>query len=119
MKDYLSVIEYGGKKILYANHQECSEDEITEHVKQSEEIVIKMKNTGLLMLIDLRNCDLSESTVNQLRETAKKIKDFVFRTAILGVTGVRKLVLISINKESGIGAKAFENEDEAKKWLIS
>lgn len=119
MKDYLSVIEHRGKKILYANHQNCTPDEITQQIKQSEEVILKMNNPDLLLMVDVRNCEVSEETVEQFKETGKKIKNFRSRTAVLGITGVRKLILISVNKLAGLEAKAFENENEAKDWLIS
>lgn len=118
MKEYLSIIEQSGKKILCANHQEASPEELLEQIKQSEEIILKMNNPELLLLIDIRNCDLTEDAVNQFKDTAQKIKNFRQRTAVIGVSGIRKLLLISINKFTGIEAKAFDDESSAKNWLV-
>lgn len=119
MNQYISIIEYKNKKILYANHQNTLPDFIISTIKQTEDLVIKMDNPELLLLVDVRNCELPDEVIEQFKITAQRIKDCRKKTAVLGVTGIRKILLIAINKFSGIEAKAFDREEEAKEWLVS
>ena len=118
MTKYITIVEHRDKKILYANHQDCGSEIIVATIKQSEELIIKMANPDLRLLVDIRNCEITNEVVNQFKETAKKIKDYRKKTAVLGITGVRKVMLIAVNKFSGIEAKAFDDEISAKEWLV-
>ena len=118
MTNYITILEHRDKKILYANHKDCGAEIIISTIKQSEELILKMANPDLRLLVDVRNCEITAEVVEQFKVTAKKIKDYRKKTAVLGITGVRKVMLIAVNKFSGIEAKAFDDEISAKEWLV-
>lgn len=118
MTKNISVLEHKGKKILYANHQNCNAEHTINTIKQSEELIINMSNPDLRLLVDIRNCEITGEVIEQFKITAKKIKEYRKKTAVLGIKGVRKVMLIAVNKFSGIGAKAFDDEITAKEWLV-
>lgn len=118
MEKNISVLEHKGKKILYANHQNNNAEHIIKTIKQSEELIIKMSNPDLRLLVDVRNCEITAGVIEQFKETAKKIKQYRKKTAVIGVKGTQRVFFIAVNKFSGIGAKAFDDEIRAKEWLV-
>ncbi|MFA8342320.1 MAG: STAS/SEC14 domain-containing protein [Rhodothermaceae bacterium] len=115
----ISVLEHRGKKILYANHQNNSAPHIIDIIRESEELIIKMSNPDLRLLVDIRNCEVTPEVVEQFKITAKKIKQYRKKTAVLGVTKMQRVYLVAVNKFSGIEARAFDDEITAKEWLVT
>jgi len=115
----ISVLEHKGKKILYANHKNNNAEHTIDIIRQSEELIIKMSNPDLRLLVDITNCEITPEVVEQFKITAKKIKQYRKKTAVIGVSKVQKILLATVNRFSGIDAKAFDDEITAKEWLVT
>ncbi len=119
MNKYLSIVEYRNQKILLANHQNQNTQEIIDSIKQTEQLIVKMNSDNILLIVDISNCEMNQEVVSQFKATAKIIRPFIKRAAVIGVKGVLKVSLIAINKFSSIQARSFNSLDEAKEWLTS
>lgn len=116
------IIEHKGIEIIYIDYQ---------NLKKAEEFEKKVKATverakfyrendikDLLVLTDLRGAFIVGEASKYLKESTKLGKPFVKKSAVIGITGAKKVILNIINRFSGYQTKAFDTAEEAKDWLI-
>jgi hypothetical protein len=113
-------IEYKGKKIFYQNfaghffNYEAVKDELDEVQK----VVISQPKNSVLVLADFTDTAIAGDLMQALNASSTLTKDFVKRTAVLGVTGIKKRLAEILTKLTGQELKHFESEAEAKNWLV-
>mgnify|MGYP001769268534 CR=1 FL=1 len=54
-----------------------------------------------------------------LKDFSKAITPYVIASANVGVTGLKKIIVMSLNKLTGRDLKLFDTREEALEWLIS
>ncbi len=112
-------IEYKGVEIMINDYTNLSGEEFIKTIQTLTENFVSLDKKDALLLIDIRDSYTNKDIVEAFNIGGKAIKPFTKKTAVLGVTGVKKILLNVVNKLSNIGAKPFTTEEEAKDWLIS
>ena len=112
-------IEYEGKEILCDDYTNLQGEELVETIEVLTNHLIDSGKKEILLLIDLNNSYTNKEVVNAFTEAGKRVRPVVKRTAVLGITGVKKVLLNVVNKLSSIDANPFSTEEDAKKWLVS
>jgi len=112
-------IEYKEVKILINDYSNLTGENFIETLQILTEHFLKQNYEDILLLLDIRNSYSNMEIIEALNISSKRIKPFVKKSAVLGVTGVKKILLSVVNKISSLGAKPFVSEEEAKEWLIS
>ena len=118
IEERIKWINYKGKEILLDDYTNLQGD----YVEIIEALTNHLINSGkkeILLLIDLNNSYTNKAVVNAFTEAGKRVRPVVKRTAVLGITGVKKVLLNVVNKLSSIDANPFSTEDAAKDWLVS
>ena len=118
IEERIKWINYKGKEILLDDYTNLQGD----YVEIIEALTNHLINSGkkeILLLIDLNNSYTNKAVVNAFTEAGKRVRPVVKRTAVLGITGVKKVLLNVVNKLSSIDANPFSTEEDAKEWLIS
>ena len=119
--------KHKNKEILLGDYSNItSQEEYIKIIRQATTKSIKDIKTryenpdhAVLMLIDIRDSIIGTETLSVFKENAKKIKPYIKKVAVLGIHGVRKILLESIVWFSGLDAKPFDSQEEAKDWLVS
>lgn len=119
--------KHKNKEILLGDYSNItSQEEYIKIIRQATTKSIKDIKTryenpdhAVLMLIDIRDSIIGTETLSVFKENAKKIKPYIKKVAVLGIHGVRKILLESIVWFSGLDAKPFDSLEEAKDWLVS
>ena len=109
---------YKGKKILYNDYRNLQGSEIPDILDAILSLTLKSGEKGYLNLVDVRDSYANKETIDAFNKGAKAVKDITDKTAVLGITGVKKILLNVVNKFSNMGAKAFDTIEEAKEWLV-
>ena len=112
-------IEYKGVEILLNDYTNLTGENFIETLDILTEHFLAQKRKNILLLLDVRNSYSNKEIIEALNASSKRIKPFLKKSAVLGVTGVKKILLSVVNKVSDLGAKPFTTEDEAKEWLVS
>ncbi len=73
---------------------------------------------SVLLLVDVRDTVGSAEAVQLLKNSTVRTKKHVRKTAVIGVSGYRKVLLDAINRFSGRNITAFDDLDAAKDWLV-
>ena len=111
-------IDYNGKEILLNDYTNLQGDYV-EIIETLTNYIMKSGKQEILLLIDLNDSYVNKAVVNGFTEAGKRVRPVVKRTAVLGITGVKKVLLNVVNKLSSIDANPFSTEDGAKEWLVS
>jgi hypothetical protein len=114
----VSWVEHKGKKILYADYRNQSGPAMMLTL-EAELIEIRKHGKGVLLLADFRGATTNDDFMTKAKAAGKELRELSHRSAALGITGVKKILLAAYNTFSGDKIKAFDTEDEAKAHLLT
>jgi hypothetical protein len=69
------------------------------------------------VLVDVRGVMMSSEAVRALKESTRDDKAMIEKTAIVGITGVKRILADAIARFSGTDTKYFDTKEEAMEWL--
>jgi hypothetical protein len=119
-----SWIEYGGKRILhmdlsnFGSNMRGFEAELNEAVSTIGQEMYQMPEHSVLVLVDLTNTSMTQASNKLLSERVTDTKKYVLKTAVVGMTGIRKVFLDYFARLASAETGGFEGVEEAKKWLL-
>jgi hypothetical protein len=117
--DRLSIINYKGKEILYFNHQGLSGNDLLQGCKNANEFIKNYQKDNTLTLANFTDTVASQELMDYLKsEESKNIEKKVVKAAVVGISGIKKILLNAFNAVMGGKYKAFETEEEAKEYLV-
>jgi hypothetical protein len=120
MKREHQTITYKGHEIIFFDYSGLRGKELLEQLQVNTRLVLDAPHNNLLTLSDFRNTYADEELVAYLKcEESKAAAQKTRKKAVLGITGLKKMFLNMYNTFTGVGARAFDNEDAAKEYLIS
>jgi hypothetical protein len=71
-----------------------------------------------LVLVDIRNTVTSSEVVSLMKESTARTKGRVQKLAVVGVTGMQRVLAWAVTRFSGETLHLFDNIDDAKEWLV-
>ena len=71
-----------------------------------------------LVLVDIRNTVTSTDVVSLFKESTARTKGHVAKTAIVGVTGVQRILAQAVARFSREPLHLFDETEEAMDWLV-
>jgi hypothetical protein len=116
--------EYEGKIVLYmdlSNFKENMrgfEEEITTAIKTLGPRMYEQPLSSVLVLVDLRDTTMTQKATSFLTEAIKDTKKYVQRTAVVGMTGIRKVFLDYFSMLASSETGSFEDTESAVRWLL-
>jgi len=111
-------ISHKGKDILYEDYTNLTGEQIAQLVPAITKLTEEKDYKDILLLLDLTNSFANKEATNAFGESGKISKDRLKKTAVLGITGVKKVLLNFVTKVSNVDAKPFSTEEEAKDYLV-
>lgn len=113
-------IEHKGVKIFFQDFSNLNDDvqSIKRELEQVQAEVVNHPKDSLLILSDFRGTNISGEAMSLLNEASAKTKDHVHKTAVLGVTGIKRTLGDLLTSFTGQQLKYFSTEYAAKDWLI-
>ncbi len=108
-----------GQWILYLDCRNLGEEELLQILDEAKEALSPM-TAKVPVLANVEGTVLSTEFMEKLKELAAEVyTKKVDYSAIVGVSGVKKVLLSSYNFLLKQDMKAFNTEEEALKWLTS
>ena len=113
-------IEHKDKKIFFQDFSDLNEDveAIKQELAQVQAEVLSHPKDSLLILSDFRGTNITGEIMPIMNEASAKTKDHVHKTAVLGVTGIKRALADLLTSFTGQQLKYFNTEYAAKEWLI-
>lgn len=113
-------IEHKGKKIFYQDFSGLffNAQAVKEELVAVQAVVIKEPTGSVLVLSNFSDTTIGTDVMPLLNAASKMTKDHVQKTAVLGVTGIKRTLGDLLSRLTGQELMYFSTENEAKEWLV-
>ncbi len=95
-----------------------AEELIAEADRIHKEARAHLSGTKAKVLVDVRGTMMNAEAVQALKDSTRSDRAMVERTAIVGITGIKRILADAIARFSGTNTKYFDTKEEALEWLI-
>jgi len=107
-----------GKKVFYADYSNLNSEQLKAEGASVEPVLCSMAKNSVLVLADVRGTYGTPDTMNVLKGITATTKFHVHKRAVVGVTGVQRILLRALNQFSGQETVSFDTIDSALDWLV-
>lgn len=114
-------VEHNNKKILKQDFANLffNIQAVKNELAGVQEIVLSQPENSVLILSDFTNTEISGDLMSALNQASKNTKPYVKKTAVLGVTGIKRTFGDLLSRITGQPLVYFSNENEALDWLAA
>ncbi|MBI5965058.1 MAG: hypothetical protein HY863_16380 [Chloroflexi bacterium] len=112
-------IEHKGKKIFYQDYSNhfFNEEPVKQELAEVQAIVIGQPVDSVLVLTNFTNTEITKNLMPLLNEASIATKSHVHKTAVVGVTGIKRTLGDLLSRITGQPLMYFTSEFDAKEWL--
>ena len=82
-------------------------------------VVCQQAPGSVLCISDVRDTVASSEAMAIIKNSAKRTNLYVRKQAVIGVTGVRRVLADAVVRFSGQKLSLFDNLEKAQEWLVS
>jgi len=107
-----------GKKILLISYRDLSPEQKLAQIREATQIIQASGSSENLTLTDVTDCFVDKEFIELAKQEGKKSLALTKKAAIVGVTGIKKILLDAVNKFSSKPRKPFSTIAQAKDWLV-
>lgn len=111
-------IEYKEAKILYSDYRTLNPNEMIAQLQQETRLILQQKEP-ILYLANVTNTVISSEFMKEVNKDGRLTRTHVKKSAIIGVIGLKAIMLNTFNMITGIQARAFTDEIDAKEYLVA
>ena len=120
MVERIRWIEYKGKKILYFDFSGLTGDQLrVKIIEPSGSYYKNLDEHSLLSLANVTGAYVNIDFMNRAKVILAERSKYNKKSAVVGITGVKKVLIKAITRSSGHTFKLFDAEEEAKEWLVT
>ena len=120
LRNRVRIDKHLGKDVLRTDYSHLkTAEEIYAVIEHSWNALSKRPPQSLLSLIDVTEIFFDTEIVTRLRDAAKKNEPYIRATAIVGVTGLKRVFIPVIAAFSKREFKLFDTTEEALKYLVA
>ncbi len=113
MSDRVKWEVFNGVKYLFTDYSALEKEGISKIMEEAESEIIKQPINSVRIISLVNNSFFNDEIKNLASKYAQKIKPYIFKTAAVGFTGFKTIILKVISP----AAKTFVTLDDAKKWI--
>jgi hypothetical protein len=118
-QDKTGSYDYKGCKIIFLDLNGVAPEGIKSRVELAKTLIFASQPNSVLILTDFRDMRYDKERTDYAKQVSIDIKPFVKKSALLGIEGLKKIILNSIIAFSGrTNMKPFAEVKDALEWLI-
>jgi hypothetical protein len=113
-------IEHNGKRILYQDFANLfyNWEVVRDELLAVQEVVLAEPYNSVLALSDFTNTEISGNLLPIMNASSKATKSHVRRTAVVGISGIKRTFGDLLSRITGQQLMYFTNDVQAKDWLV-
>lgn len=113
-------IEHKGKRIFYQDFSKnfYNAAVVRKELAAVQEIVTAEPKDSVLVLSDFRDTNVGSELLSSMNAASAATKAYVHKTAVLGVTGMKRKLADLLTALTGQSLKYFDDFESAKNWLV-
>ena len=117
--DRVKFITHQGREILFLDFSNSKADEALQVIADAKKVVSTKPKNSLLTLTDVTDARFNDAVSNGLKDLTTHNKPYVKAAAIIGITGLKKIIFSTVMAFSKRNIESFSNAEQAKSWLAS
>jgi acylphosphatase len=112
-------IEHNGKKIFYQDFSNLfyNTKAVKEELANVQGIVLNEPESSVRVLSNFTNTEFTSELMPIMNEASKITKSHVRKTAVLGISGIKRTFGELLSRITGQPLMYFSNEFQAMEWL--
>jgi hypothetical protein len=113
-------ITHKGQKILYCdytNYPESEFEKLKAELEEVEAVITREPKDSVLGLTDIRGSVATSEVIALFKGAASRTGPHIRMQAVVGVSGVKKVLFDVVVRLSGQNARTFDKVESAKEWL--
>ena len=111
--------DYNGRKIIFLDLHGVQPEGIKSRVELAKTLIFASQPNSVLLLTDFRDMRYDRERTDYAKQVSIDIKPFVKKSALLGIEGLKKIIMQSLMVFSGrTNMKPFADVKDALEWLI-
>src|SRR5512142_53749 len=112
-------IEHKGKKVFYQDFSKnfYNAAAVKAELAEVQKVVTAQPSDSVLVLSDFRDTSVGSDLLTAMNAASAATKDYVHKTAVLGVTGMKRKLADLLTALTGQQLKYFDDREAAKNWL--
>ncbi|PIP13084.1 MAG: hypothetical protein COX48_05255 [bacterium (Candidatus Stahlbacteria) CG23_combo_of_CG06-09_8_20_14_all_34_7] len=116
----IKIIEHKGKKIVFQSWRDIRDAEKNiAIIEETKQLIMKMPEKSVLLLTDATNAHYDINAIEHLKAFSKDITPYIKASAVVGVSGIKRVILQTLIKISGRDIKMCSDIDEALDYLAN
>ena len=115
----VSNIEHGGSTILFLDFSNISTTEVPAMLTEARTVIHAAAPKSLKIMSDFTNARYDKGTTEDVKAFSASNKPYVKASAVVGITGMKKIIFTGIIAATGRKMNLCNTRDEAKQWLAS
>lgn len=120
MEERSKTIEHKGFKIWYTDYSNLHGDEFLQYIERNIERFMSRPEDELnnsLVLINLTDSTIRKDVFAAAEKSMKTIRPYYKAVAVVGVAGMKKVLVDIVTRVTSTQAKAFNDINTALDWL--
>jgi hypothetical protein len=113
-------INHKGRDILFIDMSNLQQTEDEVEVANEAERIVKTRPEGsVLTLFDYTGMHYDINGVEAQKNYSAAVKPYVKSSAVIGIDGLKKIILRSVARVTGRNIRLFDDLESAKDWLAA
>ena len=117
MEDKVRFIQHEGKKILHLDFSRSRAEDVLVTISTAKKVIAMQPERSLLTLTDVTDARFNDAVAQELKAFTAHNRPYVRAAAVVGVTGLKRIIFEAVIAFSGRKLSTFDNLEKAKQWL--
>jgi hypothetical protein len=118
MEEKVRFIQHDGKKILHLDFSRSKAEDVLATISTAKRVISMQPEKSLLTLTDVTDARFNDEVAREMKVFTAHNRPYVRAAAVVGVTGLKRIIFEAVIAFSGRKLSTFDNIDKAKEWLI-
>ncbi len=114
----VSFINHGGKDILLLDFSDMKATDAIAMIEHARGVIGGRPENSLLTLTDVTDIRFNDDLSRKMKEFTVHNKPYVKAAAVVGVTGLKRIIYNAVTAFSGRNISTFDDREAAKRWLV-
>jgi hypothetical protein len=111
-------IEHQGQRVLFINYSHCDVAMLKAVAEEGHRVIAREQPDSVLTLNDVTGTTFDKESVAVLQSKVAANAPYVRRAAVIGISGLQRLIYEGVQAFSRRRIPLFEDRQEALNWLV-
>ncbi len=113
----ITFIRHGEREILLLDFSATRPPEAISIIEHAKGVISSRPENSLLTLTDVTDIRFNDELSQKMKEFTVHNKPYVRAAAVVGVTGLKRIIFNAVLAFSRRNITAFDDRESAKRWL--